>query len=40
MKKPKKKRSDIEALRHAVKKPKGLKVPRTKVTVRRGFSRG
>jgi hypothetical protein len=40
MKKSKRKKSDVEILRRAAAKPaRGLKFPRPKVTVRRGFSR-
>ena len=38
--KPRKRTTDLELLRKAVKPPaKGLKLPRAKVVVRRGFSR-
>ena len=38
-KKPKRSRTGIELLKAAVKRPKGIKFPQPKVTVRRGFSK-
>jgi hypothetical protein len=40
MKKPKRKKSDVEIIRKAAERQaKGVKYPKPKVTVRRGFSR-